>query len=138
MKKFSFAIEKINFEYINADYHWICDEPFIGYRVCERAIFYFQYDENVYEEAKRYTLENMMLSDTVTEVYGNYIFYDNLKGNDDFPNKFWRVAYNDNNHTLVFVAFYVSVELYDEAKLAEEDWGAFLEKYYSEWYSFEE
>jgi hypothetical protein len=135
------------FEYIEADYHWFSTEKFIAIEARETVIMYFRYLDETYEEAKKYVLDNMLLSNDSTEIYGNYNFLDNFGngnliedgiGTFKFPYNFSRVAYNDNNNTLIFMAFAVSVELYDEAELASEDWGAFLKKYYGEWYSFEE
>lgn len=128
------------FEYIEADYHWFGTEKFIGIEARESVIIYFKYSDKIYDEAKNYILENMLLSNKSTAEYGNYKFFDNYTNGTSyhFPHGFSRIAYNDNNKTIVSIAFDVSAELYGDAKLAEEDWGAFLKKYYGEWYSFEE
>ena len=129
------------FDYIEADYHYRLTEKSMGYKSCETIIMYFEYSDEVYEKAKSYVWENMLLSNKVVASYKNYHFWDNYTngtGGHDFPYRFSRVAYNDERKTLVFIAFDVSVELFSEAALAEEDYGAFLEKYYGEWYSFDE
>jgi len=128
------------FEYIEADYHWFATEKFIAVEARETVIMYFKYSDEIYNEAKEYIVENMLLSNKITAEYGNYKFLDNYTNGTSykFPYSFSRVAYNDANNTLVFIAFNVSAELYKDAALAREDWGAFLGKYYGEWYSFEE
>ena len=130
------------FDYIEADYHYRLTEKSIGYEVCEEAIVYFKYSDEVYEKAKNYVWENMLLSNKVVITYNNYHFWDNyinITGGYDFPDQFSRVAYNDESKTLVFIAFYYSSsDLSEEATLAQSDYGAFLEKHYGEWYSFDE
>lgn len=136
-------IEK--FSYVKGDFFIAFSEkaPFIA--TCERVLLYLKYTDDVYLDAKKYAMENLILSENCVAVFENYIFYNNITpvnfeqdhlDGSRFPRSFVRFAYNDENNTLLFIGFDVSMELYDEVDSLANDWGAFLEKYYGEFYDF--
>lgn len=130
-------IEK--FEYTDGNYHFSTSEKYPLMYACDRAIIYFQYDPENYPEAKEYALVELKVGENEFAEHNGYHFHMNESKFDAtrFPHMFNCVAYNDANCTLVFIGFGVSVELHEEADIAITDWGAFLEKYFGEFYSFE-
>lgn len=133
-------IEK--FEYVDGNYYYDDSSVIPFYAVCERVLIYIQYEEDVYISAKEFAITNLYLSEEITEEYNQYVFYYSTNNesrninDDNLPYTFVKFAYNDTKHTLIFMAFDVSVELYDEVDQYLNDWGAFLDKYYGEWYDF--
>ena len=66
---------------------------------------------------------------------------DNFKhtlNSENYPYNFLSFSYNDSLNTLVFFGMYVGHgdSLRAEIDAVADDWPAFLEKYYGEWYSF--
>ena len=55
---------------------------------------------------------------------------------DDYPDAFKRVAFNDEKKAIVFLGVYTSDKRTDEIAEDVKDWGAFLNKYFFEFYSF--
>lgn len=128
-----------DFEYVNGDYYYDDHAPIPFYKVTERVFLFLKYEESIYNEAKSYAMEKLSLSETATECYNEYIFFENyseFQNLNDYPYTFIRFAYNDTKHTLIFLAFDVSAELHDEVDQYSNDWGAFLDRYYGEWYDF--
>ena len=127
-----------SFQYLNGNYYK--EETASGFyrNICERALVYFEYDDTTYNDAKSYATENLILNENVFTEYNGYVFFINETYQHDtgYPRKFKVYGYNDEKNTLVFLGFYVSVELYEEVDELSADWPAFLEKYYGEWYSF--
>lgn len=140
------------FPYDNGDFFYFFSENYNEEKkrteVFDKTLLYLQYDKEFYQIAKECLMERALrLSEEPVEVYNDYIFYDNnsptnfsLRGspplnNDYAPYEFVRFAYNDSNRTIVCIGFYTrNVE--EVAEVAD-DWGAFLERYFGEWYSFE-
>ena len=103
----------------------------------EKVLLYIQYDSDTYVEAKAYAMEHLNLLDDSVIEYNSYFFYQNQSNEcNRYPYDFNQFVFNDEKHTLVFIGFCVSVELHDEVDAVADDWPAFLEKYYGEWYSF--
>ena len=133
------------FEYTDADYFYHDTAVAPGYRHIERVLVRLEYDSAVYEEAKEYCQENMVLSENNSFEHNGYIFIENIKNLQtasthlcDYPRAFQMFVYNDSNCTLLFVGFYCTIEVKNEVEKAiEEGWGTFLKKYYGEYYSFE-
>ena len=75
-------------------------------------------------------------------IYGNNHYGNRPKDEyyhcDNYPKAFKRVAFNDANHTIVFLGIYTSDKMIKELEQDLLDWGAFLKKYYGEFYSFDE
>ena len=142
-----FAIEPLinDYSYINADYYYSYTEDFAYYNVLERAIYYFEYTAEEYQAAKTYCKENLSdLGDECMEEYNGFQFYDyygkrNKKDyyhGDDYPDAFKRVAFNDEKKAIVFLGVYTTDKRTDEIAEDVKDWGAFLNKYFFEFYSF--
>ena len=126
------------FEYMDGTYYKEYTSSGLFRDVCERSLVYFEYDDITYNNAKSYAIENLILDEKQFAEYGGYSFFTNKTREHDtgYPRNFKVYGYNDENNTLVFLGFYVSVELYEEVDALANDWPAFLEKYYGEWYSF--
>jgi hypothetical protein len=136
-----------NYDYEDGNYYF-SEQGYIDQKKhIEKTLIYIQYDSETYLEAKAHSLENLILAEESIGEYNGYQFFINktsvksgltyLDGK-HFPKKFLSFAYNDEANTLVFIGFYVvypEVEA-DVAELVADNWGAFLEKYYGEWYSF--
>ena len=134
-----------DYSYINADYYYSSTEDFFYYNILERAIYYFEYTEDEYQVAKTYCKENLSnLGDECMEEYNGFQFYDYYgKRNkedyhhcDYYPKAFKRVAFNDEKKAIVFLGVYTSDKRTDEIAEDVKDWGAFLNKYFFEIYSF--
>ena len=134
-----------DYSYINADYYYSYTDDFAFYNILERAIYYFEYTEEEYQVAKTYCKENLSdLGDECMEEYNGFQFYDyygkrNKKDfyhGDDYPDAFKRVAFNDEKKAIVFLGVYTSDKRTDEIAEDVKDWGAFLNKYFFEFYSF--
>ena len=132
------------FPYTDGNYFFSTSEktPFSGY--CDKALIYLKFDDE-YTNAKKYVFESLDLSPEPVAEYNGYYFYDNETpanlgnshlSNSNFPLTCNRFAYNDNISTLVFIGFDVGVDLENEVIEVSDDWGAFLEEYYGEWYDF--
>jgi hypothetical protein len=108
------------------------------------CIEYLKYTEEIYPEAKEYMLTNTDYTEEVHYTYNGYEFYENLtrpreKGDlDENGMNTWGlevchfICYNDSNQTLVFTALYQS----SDKTCEQEDWGAFLKKYFP-YYDFD-
>ena len=78
------------------------------------------------------------------EEYNGFQFYDyygkrnkeDFYHGDDYPAAFKRVAFNDEKKAIVFLGVYTSDKRTDEIAEDVKDWGAFLNKYFFEFYSF--
>ena len=105
----------------------------------EILFVFFQYDDATYQLAKEYVIEQMPLSDNVVETYNNYCFYDVL-GDDRYliryPDCFVRFCYNDTNNTLIFLALDAYGEYRETTNELADNWGAFLDEFYGQWYDF--
>lgn len=132
------------FEYTVGDYEYVD----IGLTKREHEIMYLIYEENVYDNAKTFVFENMILSETNHFLYNQYEFYENIGRkeyydpnmvNDKFPYKFNMIGINDEKNTIIFMAMRISpgdLTDKDEQLLTFEDMGAFLKEYFS-FYDFD-
>ena len=123
-------------------YHFCFGKDF-SFAVSDRALLFFEYDDETYNQAKEYVFANLILSSKPVEEYNGYIFYDNYSEqlfNEEssyaFPYAFMRFAYNDSKNTLIFIGCFTSHDFDENMKQTSADWGVFLEKYYGEWYDF--
>ena len=134
------------FKYIDGNYHYY-DNCKLDNAV-ERVLMELSYDAETYSKAKNYCLESMYLSDENVKEYKDYVFMENLSypedyeclengENKNFPHMFTMFAYNDSKQTLIFIGFYCGTGLHNEVDRDATDWGAFLDKYYSEYYDFD-
>ena len=132
------------FEYVKADYHfrehYETKWDFVGY---EKSIVIIEYDDIIYEKAKEFCLENMVLNETYTLVYNGFIFLENIKlsieqnrENSTFPMDFNMFAYNDELKTLVFIGYYNPGYADEDVMPIIKNWGGFLADYFSDVYVF--
>lgn len=114
----------------------------------EKAMAVLKYDEETYEQVKQYCLTSMDLSDSEI-TYGGYVFlenyqhaiaYDNFDGekNNRFPYFFTMIGYNDSLKEMFFFGLECGENYHVAAQLIYSDCGAFLNEFYSEYYSFSE
>jgi len=132
------------FEYNIGDYEYIDT----GLTKREHEIMYLTYEEDIYNAAKVFIFENMVLSQTNHFLYNHYEFYENLGRkeyiapdtiNDQFPYMFNMIGINDEKNTITFMALRISPEDItdkDEQLLTFENMGNFLKEYFS-FYNFD-
>lgn len=134
------------FNCISADYDYKETQTLPFIEVLEVAILVFRYEELDYQNAKQFCFENMQyIGQTPSEAYNGYDFYDYYENrpkeeyyyNDNFPYGFKRVVICDEKNEILLLGVNVSVERYEEIDDDVKDWGTFLEKYFGEYYSFE-
>ena len=134
------------FEYVDIDYHYRAEyETYFSIGGTERTLVVVEYRQEVYEKAKAYCLQNLQLSETNIIEYCDYTFIENiaLPINQDrygqinsFPKWFNMFAYNDELKTLIFIGFYSPDYTSADAQNVRDNWGAFIEKHFSDIYSF--
>ena len=135
------------FDYVDGDYYYISRETIISLGD-EQEIMYLVYEEDIYDDAKDFVFQRLLLSKEHRYSYNGYEFIENigqLEGrdpnvvNDRFPYWFNMVAFNDEKQTIVFLGFNMPEKLLTaeiEQLLTFEDMGAFLKKYFS-FYDFD-
>lgn len=134
------------FKYTDGNYHYYDNCKLAN--ALELVLMELSYDAETYSKAKNYCLESMYLSDENVKEYNGYIFLENLElpqhlnrlenqKNVKFPYTFAMFSYNDSKQTLIFIGFYCGTGLHNEVDRDATDWGAFLDKYYSEYYDFD-
>ena len=131
--------EEYNIEaypYLEGNYYFYTSDSSVN--CCEKSLMYLRYNDENYALAKQYAFENLSLSKEIEKEHNGYQFHHNFSSGDTDPNSYHFIyfACNDANNTLLFIGFYVTVELYDEVDAYANDWGAFLENYYGEFYDF--
>lgn len=132
------------YEYISAEYFYrdTYKTP-LSVESIEQSIVIVTYDSNNYELAKSFCFDSMELSDTNQCTYNNYVFVENValfKARNeatDYPYWFNMFVYNDNEKCLLFMGYSASVIYHEQAGLATENWGEFLDKYYGDFYNFD-
>jgi len=134
------------FQYTDIDYYYR-EEYNSLFDFTERSFLVVKYEKQIYEQAKEYCFQNMQLSDTNFVEYNEYVFIENteLATKQDrngtlssFPNWFNMFSYNDNSNSLLFLGFYNSNYTSDDAQNVRDNWGAFLEKHFSDIYDWED
>ena len=132
------------FPTVDADYHY--REYYNQYSLSpdtERSIVVCRYEPEVYGQAKAYCLTNMELSDENRKEYRGCVFAENLRMTDQRTWDIWfnYLGWNDETHCLIFLGFHENSETEgyaEDQRLISDDWGAFLEKHFSEFYDFSE
>ena len=140
-----------DYEYLEGTYFWREDDvwrevfdqenvfPYI-------ALLTLKYDESTYEEAKQVMLEEIKPYNDKYYYYNEYNFYVNsnhrdivMDGKSRFPIEFTMACYNDENHTLIFMGFFISLTHCLEDEYLEDiegNWEAFVDQYYGAYYDF--
>jgi len=134
------------FAHINIDYHYRAKyETYFSFSGIEKTFLVAEYEQEVYEQAKKFCLQNLQLSDTNTIEYNGYIFIENTKlavrqnrfgKSNAFPKWFNMFAYNDDLKKLVFMGFYSPDYSSNDAQNICDNWGEFIEKYFSDIYDW--
>lgn len=133
--------------HVNADYHYHCEEGAFLTHSLERMIYYFEYDDDeAYQTAKDHCINSFKyLGDEACQVYNDYLFYDyfakrskdTFYHNDNYPECFKYVAFNDENKAIVIIGIYSHGERTEEVAEDVREWEEFLRKYFFEYYTFE-
>ena len=131
-------LEKFECEKANYYYNDYSKTSFIMDSI-EQSIIICEYSEEYYSDAKEYCINNMTLSEEIVFEHNGYSFAQRTDFTEvrDFPRYFTMFVYNDSNHTLIFMGFYATSDHHSEIQLAQDDWGAFLDKYYGDYYDFD-
>ena len=134
------------FQFINGNYHYRdYDEWKHGHA---KTLTYVQYTPEVYEEAKAFCMDYWTFCEKHRYEYNGFIFAEQLCYETQVSDGEYQVTcrypeilsmwcYNDDLYTLVFLGYYNGNPDNAERKLAETDFPQFLEKVYSEYYSFD-
>ena len=137
------------FDYTDIDYHYRehyeSNIDFVGY---EKSIVVIKYEENVYEQAKEFCLQEMTLSENYILEHNGYVFKENVelaieqdRYREDFvysfPKRFNMFAYSDSLNCIIFLGFYCPDYTNEDAMLTIKNWDQFLYRYYSDVYCFE-
>lgn len=133
------------FEYTDSMYHYydntinhINKQPLV-----ERIIMVLEYEDDVYEQAKMYCMDNMVLSENRVYEYNGYSFSETLDivnhdAESDFPQIFTMFSYNDEKHRLIFMGFACEITEVDNVNdLINQDFYSFLKEYFYEYYDFD-
>jgi len=136
------------FKSVDAKYYYKADyKSMLSIVGMERSVVVLQYDRDVYETAKVFCQQEMMLSDTNVFDYYDYTFIENIKlavGQDRFDDgenlefPYWSnmFAYNDNDCTLAFLGCYFPTEYRNDLSITQDNWGEYLEDTFSDLYEF--
>lgn len=134
------------FAHINIDYHYRAEyETYLSIAGTEKTFLVTEYEQEIYEQAKTFCLQNLQLSDVSTMEYNGYIFVENTKlavqqnrfgKANAFPKWFNIFAYNDSLRQLVFIGFYSPDYSSEDAQNVCDNWGEFIEKHFSDIYDW--
>ena len=140
-----------DYEYLEGTYFWHDDDSWKELFAPEDvlpdiSLITLKYDESTYEEAKKTMLEEIKPYEDKFYYYNEYNFYLNSNhfdivngGKTRFPSAFTMACYNDENHTLIFMGFCMSVSSFLEDEYLEDiegNWEAFVDQYYGAYYDF--
>ena len=135
-----------DYPYLEGGYY---DKNYGDFRQLEQVIINLTYGHN-YFYAKSFANTHLDLSSKNTFYYNGYYFFENLAyakrynkidetgENKAFPSKFTMYGYNDSKRTLIFLGFgdFRQYKNEGEKERILDDWGYFLNTYYSEYYDF--
>lgn len=133
------------FEYRNGNHYFLSEYELTRFEV-QKVLLYLTYDSDVYINAKEYVNTELHLVERKDKTTCNYIFYDHYgyeeyyeEGRKEvkYPYYYKMVAFNDDNHTIVFFGMFLpknSVHLKkDNAPITFDD---HIKYFYSDWYDF--
>ena len=134
------------FSFLDVDYHYRYDHKTIFSIVCtERSLITIHYEQEEYQQAKEYCLQNMQLLESNRVKYNGYVFIDNVKletlrnnniPTSQFPDYFNMFIYNDDLNCLMFMGFGGEDNYGFDAQEVKDNWGEFLEKHFSDVYDW--
>ena len=130
------------YAYVTGDYHYYCNGV-LGdmYRV---AFSVLEYTPEQYQAAKAYCFQRFTDTDEHRYEVGDYHFIEHLWQTKEtetgeweiyckFPEMFNMFAYNDTNHTLLFLGYY-EPNCEPETQLALTDFEEFYDKHFAKYY----
>lgn len=96
------------------------------------------YEPSIYLEAKLFMIENIPQRGSDYYYYDDYVFYenDNFYIEDQFPMWFTMACYNDTKNELVFLGFSSGYSKSMKVGDSIDDWKAFIDTNYGEFYDF--
>ena len=132
-----------DFKYVDGGYRYYQYFRLFGERPKpDIVLLYLRYDESIYADAKVAMIEGIPKHGEELYIYNNYTFYRNANfvaltkdSASEFPYYFTMAGYNDTNRTLIFIGMLGGPGEYDNLS---ENWGSFIDTYYSEYYDFSE
>lgn len=131
------------FAYLEGDYHYYFNGRLAGGYATAFAVL--EYDPDNYLDAKEYCKQQFFLTDEHKYQVGNYLFQEHICYNAkngagkyvpacQYPRIFNMFAYNDSEHTLLFIGFYGDAD--DPfTHLALTDFPSFYEQNFGQYYS---
>ena len=135
------------FPYTTGDYRFFFNGKL--YQGYSTALCVLRYTPEQYCDAKEYCLEQFILTDEHQFQIGDYIFAEHLcyTSKDEegkyvpacqYPTIFNMYAYNDSNHTLIFLGYYNGDADVSVTQLALTDFEAFYNAHFSQYYTLEQ
>lgn len=127
------------FPYLDGDFHYREEsENFIFGPTLERSFAWIKYDADQYDQAKESWLAGKKMNEESVDGQTAYGFTFNLIYAYQYPKWIFLFGNNDVTQTLVFMGFYISNDHndFDNCSLVETDIGAFLQKFYGDWYDW--
>ena len=134
------------FNYLDIDYHYRERYKTIFSIVgTDRSLITIYYEQEEYQQAKEYCLQNMQLLESNRVEYNGYVFIDNVKletlrnnniPTSQFPDYFNMFIYNDDLNCLMFMGFGGEDNYGFDAQEVKDNWGEFLEKHFSDVYDW--
>lgn len=133
-----------NYEHKTVEYHYRDQGSLIN--LTERSIITVCYEEEDYNKAKEYCLQNMQLSNTICLEYNGYTFIENIElaigqeryGTNSFPQWFNMFVYNDSQNILIFLGMYSAVYTSEDTQSILDDWGQFVRKHFSDLHDWDQ
>lgn len=134
------------FAYEEGDYQYYFNGKLVGGQATAFAVL--KYDAEQYQAAKEYCVQQFEPTDEHQYQVGNFVFQEHLCHNGKnsegkyvpschYPKIFNMFAYNDSEHTLLFIGFYSDADP-SITSLALTDFPAFYEQYFGQYYSLKE
>ena len=125
-----------SYPYTEGNYFYYTQHPAYGLYI-ESVLMYLRYEPETYTLAKAEAMDTLPLAEEIKFSYNGYSFTENLSMQEvphyHFPECWNMFAYNDEKCELVFMGFYIGVNLTEKDKelLTFTDVGAFLAEYFS-------
>ena len=134
------------FAYLEGDYQYHYNGKIVGGNAIALAVL--KYDPNHYNAAKEYCVQQFELTDEHQYQVRNFVFQEHLchtlKNSEgkyvpscQYPKIFNMFAYNDSEHTLLFIGFYGDADNLS-TRLALTDFPTFYEQSFGQYYSLKD
>ena len=126
------------FNFLDIDYHYrINYKTIFSFLGTERSLITIHYEQEEYQQAKEYCLQNMQLLESNRVKYNGYVFIDNVKletlrnnniPTSQFPDYFNMFIYNDDLNCLMFMGFGGEDNYGFDAQEVKDNWGNIFRK----------